>query len=444
MQDRKQLIRSELSRVDGVTPERGGAKHKKMAANPFLFYRGSAQLFYADLAAGTLQLPAAVTDLPLTAVMGDCHTSNFGLMTEEGAHGDRVIFAPNDFDDACMGHAGWDLLRYSVSLLLCADYCEGVSRGRYPHEDGLSGKAHITKEQAIAAIQNFLQAYHKTCRKAAKDDVLYQFALDQVDSDHVLSKLFAKAHARAADGKDFQLKSTLAKAVDLRQKPLQFIERPERFRRLAALESSRLRKAFAPYMSDSILDIVERLNAGTGSVNMKRYYVLVGPEQITCERDFALCHIVEVKQQRAAAALHYFPELSQINRLNPAHLTVACQRRMQRAPDLVLDELEWRKVHWLIRSRHHARVGVDPENIGLGKRAVKSGLSQYAKACGQVLALAHCRGDRRSNNFEQAVSSVLLEQIPAMIETSLAYAGQVQQDCAMLQQMLQAGAEKNN
>ncbi|WP_458576336.1 DUF2252 family protein [Aliamphritea spongicola] len=50
-----------------------------MAGNPFVFLRGAAQLFYADIQAGYLQLPEALYTLPKTRIMGDCHTSNFGF-----------------------------------------------------------------------------------------------------------------------------------------------------------------------------------------------------------------------------------------------------------------------------------------------------------------------------------------------------------------------------
>jgi hypothetical protein len=135
MSERKAQILNELHRIDGATPGRQTAirKHRRMAENPFRFLRGAAQLFSADLANGVLKLPGALTGaVPLTTVMGDCHISNFGFLTEEGSHGDDVIVAPNDYDDACIGHAAWDLLRYCSSLFLAADFVAGVNQGRYP------------------------------------------------------------------------------------------------------------------------------------------------------------------------------------------------------------------------------------------------------------------------------------------------------------------------
>ncbi|MEC9062539.1 MAG: DUF2252 family protein, partial [Pseudomonadota bacterium] len=102
---RLQRISHEIMLIDGHAPSRTLAKHAKMEASPFVFYRGSAQLFYADIKAGLINFPRECETVPLTSVMGDCHTSNFGFLTEEGSHGDTVIFSPNDFDDACVGKA---------------------------------------------------------------------------------------------------------------------------------------------------------------------------------------------------------------------------------------------------------------------------------------------------------------------------------------------------
>ena len=112
----QQLI-DEITRVDGVPPSPSLGKHLKMATSPFAFYRGTAQLFYADIANGTLRYPNNLDAIPLTSVVGDCHTSNFGFLTEEGSHGDTVIFAPNDFDDACS---------HRPELVEQPGYCSGL------------------------------------------------------------------------------------------------------------------------------------------------------------------------------------------------------------------------------------------------------------------------------------------------------------------------------
>jgi hypothetical protein len=199
-----------------------------------------------------------------------------------------------------------------------------------------------------------------------------------------------------------------------------------------------VRRAFRPYVYDEILDIVRRIGAGTGSVDLERFHLLVGPADFSCPADLPLCHVVEIKQQRPAAALFRFPRISPVNLLKPAHLTIDCQRRMQRSPDLVLDEAIWEGEHWLVRSRHHARVGIDPEDIALAERKPGKRLAQYAAACGEALALAHARGDRRSTRFEESMSVHLKAGAGALIAAARSYAQQVRDDWRLLREMLHA------
>lgn len=435
MSEREQELLEVMTRVDGVTPGTGLKKHTKMATSPFLMLRGASSVFYQDLASLNYRLPDVLESWPLTMVVGDCHVSNFGFFSEEGSHGDEVIFAPNDFDDACVGYAGWDLLRYGVSLLLCADHCQGALEARYQLLEPIDKSKVIDHDSTQRALTAFWQSYRDTCQRLLDKEIDYRYVLQDFADEHVLYKAEQKARKRQAGGIDFSSKSSLAKAVDLDARPLVFKEDAEKFKAVDGNTYRTIEKVFSPYVDDHILDIVERIGAGTGSVNMKRYYLLVGPEAVSTEEDITLCHLVEVKKQRAAAALFEYQDLSLMNLLSPAHLTVNCQRRVQRNPDLVLDDVNWRKAHWLVRSRHHARVGIDPEDIACGKRALKGGYEEYAIACGTSLALAHSRFDRRSMRFEQAVVNTSDEVWSALEALQHDYAQQVNEDWQWLAQL---------
>ena len=68
------------------------AKFRKMAADPFAFYRGSACLFYTDVAA--LDDPWADERTNRVWIQGDLHAENFGTyMDGEGALIFDVTFA---------------------------------------------------------------------------------------------------------------------------------------------------------------------------------------------------------------------------------------------------------------------------------------------------------------------------------------------------------------
>ncbi|BBN83962.1 hypothetical protein PA25_39470 [Pseudoalteromonas sp. A25] len=391
---------------------------------------------YKDFVDQHISLPQALFDIPLTCILGDCHTDNFGFISEEGSHGDTIIFTPNDFDDACIGHGVWDLFRFVTSLYLARHHASEVQM--QSDDIKLRQKPLVSSAQVAEGARSFLLTYLQACEDSVNNKLTTQSALSSFDNEHILYKRWQKALQRKAGGAAFKTNSTLAKELDFDALPLAFKDDKQRFKRLEPHVYDQIVETFLPYVDDEILDVVERLSAGTGSHNLTRYYLLVGPKSAKmCEEEFQLCHIVEVKQQRMAAPLNYFTELSPINRLNAAHLTVNCQRKMQRRPDIVLDDVYWQNKHWLVRSRHHARVGCSPEDFMLGKRAaLKNGFTQYAASCGHTLALAHMRGDRRSTLFQQAALEIIPRYVDELISAAQNYAIQVQADQELLQLLL--------
>ena len=437
---RSAQIADELERVDGSRPGRDDPdrKHRKMAENPFRFFRGAAQLFYADLAHGVLNLPGPfIENARLTAIIGDCHMANFGFVTEKGSHGSHIIFTPNDFDDACVGHAAWDLARFVTSIFLAVEFSQGILDRRYECAElgDPTGLSAPRMEDAFDAAKLFLKRYRRKCAAIADDPYKRREALSEFPKGHVLKKAAKKAQKRAIGGRKFETKSKLGKAVAIEETGLRFRDRP-RYRRLDAARTATIRAAFRPYVDDAVIDLVERLGQGTGSVNVERYYLLVGPESASTVAELPMCHIVEVKQQRQAAPIHFFPDLDPRNSLEPAHLTVDLQRLVQREPDLLLDEVSWNDAQWLVRSRHHAKVDLDPEEVCIARKHPERRLTEYVESCAEVLALTHSRGDYRSARFETAIAAAVAQGGEALIETSRAYAERTVEDWELLRELL--------
>lgn len=430
------IVRDELERVDAKAPGKSqpDEKHLKMTRSPFQFYRGSAQLFYADLASRLIDLPNALLEAPNTAIMGDCHFSNFGFFTEEGSAGHQVIWTPNDFDDACEGPAVFDLLRFLTSLHLIGDYLEGLVCGRYA-SDEIEGTPSDRSTPSAKGIENacraFVKTWVKTTSKIIKDPSRRDEALSTFKKSHFLEPHLEKALKRTIGGKKFLEKSTIGKLVTFDKGAVAFQCNNEKLALPGGDEKNAVSQVLRPYMDDDILDVALRRGAGTGSVNVERYYLLVGPSRPLCKEDLSLVHVVEVKQQREAAMIHHFPDISPVNQLMPAHLTVDQQRKMMRKPDLILDDLHWKGHQWLVRSRHHARYGVDPEDL-FQSHNIDKALKQYAKACAKALAFAHSRGDRRSTHFEAAMVEILGAHGDTLRAEAQKYAAQVVRDHAML------------
>jgi len=93
----------------GRIPRLLALKWSKLQESPFAFFRGTAPLFFADWARRSL--PAA----PAVWICGDAHAENLG--SYKG--GNRVpYFDLNDFDEACLAPAHWDLGRALAGLNL--------------------------------------------------------------------------------------------------------------------------------------------------------------------------------------------------------------------------------------------------------------------------------------------------------------------------------------
>src|SRR3954465_4657333 len=97
----------------GRRPELLERKYKAIRADAFTFLRGTCHLFYEDWPAGS-PLNAA----PPAWISGDLHLENFGSYKGDNR---LVYFDINDFDEAALGGATWDLSRLITSIFLAGE-----------------------------------------------------------------------------------------------------------------------------------------------------------------------------------------------------------------------------------------------------------------------------------------------------------------------------------
>src|SRR3954465_14888447 len=136
------------------------AKYRKMAADPFAFYRGSACLFYADV---TAREDEWVDDRTAQIwIHGDLHAENFGsYMNSDG----RLVFDVNDFDEAYVGHYTWDLQRFAASLAL------------------LGWQKALPEEDLRALVRRYVRSYLQQVDHYAREDDDDDFALHLDNTD---------------------------------------------------------------------------------------------------------------------------------------------------------------------------------------------------------------------------------------------------------------------
>lgn len=85
-----------------------------MAENPFSFFRGTCHLFYEDLSKEEKSLPAS----PLAWISGDLHIENFGSYKGNNR---LVYFDLNDFEEALLAPATWEITRIITSIFIAFD-----------------------------------------------------------------------------------------------------------------------------------------------------------------------------------------------------------------------------------------------------------------------------------------------------------------------------------
>ncbi len=227
----------------GRDPERLAMKFANMRANAFAFLRGSCHLFYARLAEGAAPPP----DSPPAWICGDLHLENFGSYKGDNR---LVYFDLNDFDESALAPLSWDLTRLLASVCVAAPTLK------------------MQPDQAELLCKDFIDAYGAALasgkpRWLERDTAqgLIKQLLDGVRERKRVDLLNERTHFEGrqrilrCDGKH-------ALAVDKK----------------GQARARELVDACAAALGDhgffEVLDVARRI-AGTGSLGVERYVVLV-------------------------------------------------------------------------------------------------------------------------------------------------------------------------
>jgi uncharacterized protein (DUF2252 family) len=108
------IVDSILKYNEGREPQRVALKYRAMRQDAFSFMRGTCHLYYRDWPALDIRL----NDAPLAWISGDLHLENFGCYKGDNR---LVYFDLNDFDEAVLAPASWELGRWLTSILVAAD-----------------------------------------------------------------------------------------------------------------------------------------------------------------------------------------------------------------------------------------------------------------------------------------------------------------------------------
>ena len=357
----------DLMRVD-ADAFRG--KFRKMAATPFAFYRGSAGLFYADVAGE--DDPFANEQTGRVWIQGDLHAENFGTyMNNQGV----LVFDVNDFDEAYIGHFTWDLKRLAASLAL------------------LGYQKALSDDEITKMIDTVVRSYMAQVARFAKSQYTQNFALTLGNTDGTLLDILRAA--RLDTRISLLNRNTVIEEYD-RHFALNKDTRPVNSATRAAVE-----EAFTQYLetipaakrqnkvSYNIKDMVSRRGVGIGSAGLPSYNVLVeGPTQ-ALENDI----ILYMKQAQVASPSRAIkdPAISGYF-LHDGHRTVLSQRALQAYADPWLGYTTLDGVGYLVAEVSPYSADLEWEDINEMEDILH--LLDYL---GKAVAKIHCVSDTDSD-----------------------------------------------
>ncbi|WAJ45466.1 DUF2252 domain-containing protein [Mycobacterium sp. Aquia_216] len=408
------LVAQNAGRLTELVPLR----FARMLVDPFAFYRGSAAVMAADLAAS----PTSGIEI---MCCGDAHISNFGLYA---APHRSIVFDLNDFDEAAVAPAEWDVKRLITSAII------GGRHAGYP------AKA-IARcvEQAVVGYETSLTAMLEEM------DVLERYYL-RVEPEHytgtvskglqaVIQKTISRARSRTSARVFKQITETGPDGTPrLREAPpvLQHVDKD-----VEALLVESIQEYLTAVPADIALllshfrvtDVALRV-VGVGSVGTRCYLViLVGPNDTPL--------ILQIKEA-TRSVLDEFGGWRQ-----PDSLTAAIeanghgvrvtdgQQILQAMSDVFLGSTRKDGRDYYVRQFHDMKGTIETEGMK------PSTFSDYVSACAVLLARAHAQSANASILRGYVGTSNAVHD--AVAEWSYAYADKSLDDFHQLRAAAAAG-----
>ncbi len=374
----------------GRDPERLGMKYRAMRASPFAFLRGTCHLFYDRLPLGGVFKSA-----PNVWTCGDLHFENFGSYKGDNR---LVYFDLNDFDEAALAPASWELVRFLTSLRMASD---GRSIGE-------------NKTQGLC--QAFLDAY----AAALALGKAYWLERDTAQGlvRHLLDGLRHRERASFLGTRTVvKRKQRLLRVDGKKALPVSETQRTAITRFMHGFAKDRAQPDFF-----TVLDVARRV-AGTGSLGVDRYAILIQGKGSPDGN-----YLLDLKQALPSSLVGRL-KVKQPKWENEAQRVVGVQRRMQATSMAFLEPVVFAKQPFVLRALQPSE---DRVVMG-GAHQTGADLDQLVRTMGQLLAWAQLRSAGRDGS---AIADELIDfgqrkkWKDALLGASQDCAAQVRQDAA--------------
>jgi uncharacterized protein (DUF2252 family) len=412
-----------FSELMEANPAAFRGKFRKMAADPFAFYRGSACLFYAD--AATREDPWADDRTGRVWIQGDLHAENFGTYMD----GDGVlIFDVNDFDEAYVGHFTWDVTRFAASMAL------------------MGWRKAISDDDITTLVRGYVRAYLDQVRQFTEETDDRAFSLNLDTTDGAVHQVLQKARLRTRVSLLDDITETEGFERVLRDGP--------GVRRLDDDERAKVVDAFERYIDSipeskrfrgvtyTVKDVVGRSGFGIGSAGLPAYTVLIEGFNQALDNDVVL----SMKQGNVAAPSRVVtdPEVAAAFR-HHGHRTALSQRSLQAHADRLLGWTDLDGVGFVV-----SEVSPYEADLDWTELTEPVEIEPVVEYLGRATAKVHCVADSDADHTlvpfqtEEAIMAVVGgredEFVDWVVEFAHSYAAQVRTDHALFVEAFRGGA----
>jgi uncharacterized protein (DUF2252 family) len=408
-------------------PDAFRVKYRKMAADPFAFYRGTACLFYRDVTAGGPHLDDFVDDRSSRIwIHGDLHCENFGTyMNSDG----RLVFDVNDFDEAYVGHYTWDLQRFAASLAL-------IGWQKALPEDDVRSLIGRYARGYLTQVNRYLET--------EDDDSDFSLNLDTADGP-ILDALRLARRANRAEMLD---------AMTTTEPGVRRFTEGQGRRRLSKRERAEVERAFAGYLDSipedkridrplfyDVRDVVGVSGFGIGSAGLPAYNLLLEGFNQAMDNDVVLS-----MKQANVPAVSRFVDRGEIESYfeHEAHRTVVSQHALQAHTDPLLGHTRIGDVGYVVAELSPYEIDFEWDDLH-----EPSDMAPVVEQFGRATAKVHCASDDDNDqtlvNFsvEHAVAGVLegrrKEFVARLCDFGVDYADRVRSDHALFVEAFRAG-----
>jgi len=379
-------------------------KLKLMASHPFIFLRGTDEIFFEFIAQDKFKNHDIFDNPKLTCwSSNDSHIGNFGFSNIGCSNNPEVHYEINDYDEAFLGNPFYDILRLISSLYYYLEEFNIKIEQEHPDE--------FINIKPSEFILLFINEYKKTIKSKNYDIDWEKYPF--------MSKMKSKSEKKADNedkGSRYNKYTTLTNKdkikLNVENDKLEKIDKKLRKQLIEKLEDL--------YYPNKILDVAKRKTAGVGSSHLDRYYFILKKEAGEV--------LMEIKEQTLPVHLNYMKKYKDTYKKekikkNFGHIHhEAILKMVGKDYDQNMKNFNFGDKNFISRTSFNAKLKVSSDDMfskDMDTVELKSNLMEYISLAANRLASAHMNSvDNNIEDKEEAIK-VFQEELLCQLDNNL-------------------------